>query len=393
MASNNTLTSILTQILAKGMMCLRPEVLMTKLVNTDYSLEAKKKGQTIDIPLSSAQVAEDVAAAAVPTIPPGQASTTAQISLDNWKHTDFALSDLEVGRIRADKDFVPLQMEEAFKALAKEINDSVFATYTGIYGYVGTAGATPFGSGVEVASATNLRKTLLEQYCPRENRRGVLDYAAEAAALNLAPFSDAEKRGSAGTKTTGNLGDIFGFSWYGEDGVPTHTRGALGAGTLTVNGVNAVAAETVSIAKAVGADWEAVEGDIISFAGDSQTYVITADTTVVHNDNTDVPISPPLKIATTGGEAVTTRDSHVVNLGFHRDAFGLAMRSPDAGLKELLGQRIAGNVMESVTLQDPVSKLIMRLELIRGYKTTIWDVDCLWGTALVSPERACRLAG
>jgi len=63
-----------------------------------------------------------------------------------------------------------------------------FATYPGIYGYVGTAGITPFGSGVEVASATNLRKTLLEQYCPRENRRGILDYAAEAAALNLAPF-------------------------------------------------------------------------------------------------------------------------------------------------------------------------------------------------------------
>jgi len=35
----------------------------------------------------------------------------------------------------------------------------------------------------------------------------------------------------------------------------------------------------------------------------------------------------------------------------------------------------------------------MRLELIRGYKMTIWDVDCLWGTALVSAERAARLAG
>ena len=43
----NTLTAILTQILAKGMMGLREQVLMTRLVNTDYSLEAKKKGQTI----------------------------------------------------------------------------------------------------------------------------------------------------------------------------------------------------------------------------------------------------------------------------------------------------------------------------------------------------------
>ena len=388
MASNNTLTSILTQILARGMMCLRTEVLMTKLVNTDYSLEAKKKGQTIDIPLSSAQVAEDVAPAASIIVPPGQESTTAQISLDNWKHTDFALSDLEVGRIRAVMDFVPLQMEEAFKALAKEINDSVFATYTGIYGYVGTAGYTPFGSGVEVASATNLRKTLLEQYCPRENRRGILDYAAEAAALNLAPFSDAEKRGSAGTKSTGNLGQIFGFDWYGEDGVPTHTAGTA-ATIATTNDEYDVGVKSITMTYGtVGTGM--LEGDIFTIAGDDQTYVVSAD---VPSPGA-VTFTPALKIALGASTYVVTKKaSHVVNLGFHRDAFGLAMRSPDAGIKELLGQRIAGNVLESVVLQDPVSKLIMRLELIRGYKMTIWDVDCLWGTALVSPERACRLAG
>jgi len=387
MASNNTLTSILTQILARGMMCLRPEVLMTRLVNTDYSLEAKKKGQTIDIPLSSAQTAEDVAPAATVTVPPGQESTTAQIALDNWKHTDFALSDLEVGRIRADQDFIPLQMEEAFKALAKEINDSVFATYPGIYGYVGTAGITPFGSGVEVASATNLRKTLLEQYCPRENRRGILDYAAEAAALNLAPFSDAEKRGSAGTKSTGNLGQIFGFDWYGEDGVPTHTAGT--AATIATN-ADGYDVGVKSITMTYGTEGTGLrEGDIFTIAGDDQTYVVSADA----ESAGAVTFTPALKVAIVGATEITLKASHVVNLGFHRDAFGLAMRSPDAGIKELLGQRIAGNVLESVVLQDPVSKLIMRLELIRGYKMTIWDVDCLWGTALVSPERACRLAG
>ena len=386
------LNSILVQILTKGMMTLREQVVMTRLVNTDYSMEAKKKGQTIDIPLSAAMTAADVTPAATPTAPSALTPTTAQITLSNWKHAGFALDDREIGRIIAS-DFVPLQMQEAFKAIADAVNDSVFATYTGIYGYVGTAGTTPFGAGVEVASATNLRKILHEQLCPRNDRRAVLDFAAEAAALNLAPFSDAEKRGSADTKTSGELGKIFGFNWYGDDGVPTHSRGAIGAGALTASGVNAVAATSVNIAKAAGASWSAVEGDIFTIAGDEQTYVITSDTTVTHTATTSVPIDPPLKVVTTGGEAITTKASHVVNLAFHRDAFGLAVRAPDAGLKELLGAQKAGNVVESITLPDPVSKLIMRLELIRGYKMTIWDVDCLWGTTLVSPERACRLAG
>lgn len=387
---SNTLTSILVQILAKGMMTLRQQVLMTRLVNTDYSMEAKKKGQTIDIPIGSALTASNVTPAAVPTAPSDLTPTTAQISLTNWKHADFALNDQEIGRIRADQDFVPLQMNEAFKALANAINDSVYSKYTGIYGYIGTAATTPFGSGVEVASATNLRKTLHEQLCPRDDRRGVLDFAAEAAALNLSQFSDAEKRGSKDTKESGNVGRVFGFDWFGEDAVPSHTAGTASGATTDASGY-AVGVETLTLASA--GTGTILTGDIFTIAGDTQTYVCVTGDADVSGGGT-VTFKPPLKVAiTTSATAITLKATHVVNLGFHRDAFGLAMRAPDAGLKELLGASKAGNIIESVTLADPVSKLIMRLELIRGYKMTIWDVDCLWGTALVDRDKAARLAG
>ena len=386
--ADNTLTAILTQILAKGMMGLRQPCLMTRLVNTDYSMEAKGKGKTIDIPLSTAMVAEDVTAAATPSAPTALTPKVAQITLDNWKHADFALNDMEVGRIRADADFVPLQMGEAFKSLANAINASVFSTYTGVYGYVGTAGTTPFGSSVEVASATGLRKTLHEQVCPKDNRRAVLDFAAEAAALNLSPFSDAEKRGNSATKTTGELGNIFGFDWNSDDGVPTHTAGTA-ATIATDNAGYAVGVKSITMTYGtVGTGL--LEGDVFTIAGDTQTYVVSATKATAGA----VTFEPGLKIAiTTSATVVTKKATHVVNLGFHRDAFALAMRAPDAGIKELLGQGRAGNVMESVILGDPVTNLIMRLELIRGYKMTMWDVDCLWGTALVDPARACRLAG
>jgi hypothetical protein len=384
----NTLTSTLAQILTRGMMGLREEVLLTRLVNTDYSTEAKKKGQTIDIPIASDMgTADSVTPAATPTAPTDITTATAQITLSNWYHKAFALDDREIGRINADKDFVPLQMNEAFRVLAKAINDSVFATYKGIYGYVGTAGTTPFGAGVEVGSATSLRQVLNEQLCPRENRKALLDFGAETAALNLAQFSDAEKRGSSETKTKGNIGRVFGLDWYGEDGVPTHT-----AGTVTgspVAGDAALGATSVGVSGGFG---NYLEGDIITFAGDTQTYAVgeTCD-----SSSGILSITPGLKVAITGGSApaIALKDSHVVNLGFHRDAFGLAMRAPDAGLKELLGVQQAGNVAGSITLGDPVTNLVFRLELIRGYKMTIWDLDCLWGTALISPARAARLAG
>jgi len=370
------------------MMGLRQQVLMTRLVNTDYSMDAKAKGQTIDIPIATAMTATDVVPAAVPTAPTDLTTATTQITLDEWQHADFALDDQEIGRIRASADFVPLQMNEAFKSIANAINDSVFATYKGIYGYVGTAGTTPFGSGVEVASATNLRKTLQNQVCPRDNRIGMLNFDAEAAALNLSPFSDANKRGSADTKRSGELGDIFGFNWNADDGVPTHTAGT--ASTIATNASGYLAGVKSITMTYGGVGTGMLEGDVFTIAGDDQTYTVSATAATAGA----VTFTPGLKVAiTTAATNVTLKAAHVVNLGFNRDAFGLAVRSPDAGLKELLGVGKAGNVEESVTLADPVSKLIMRLELIRGYKMTIWDVDCLWGTALIDPLRACRLAG
>ena len=81
----NTLTETLVQILTRGMMGLREEVLLTRLVNTDYSTEAKKKGQTIDIPVASDMgTADSVTPAATPTAPPDLTTATAQITLSNW---------------------------------------------------------------------------------------------------------------------------------------------------------------------------------------------------------------------------------------------------------------------------------------------------------------------
>jgi len=128
-------------------------------------------------------------------------------------------------------------------------------------------------------------------------------------------------------------------------------------------------------------------GDVITFAGDSQTYVVTTGDADVSGGGTIV-FEPGLKTAiTTSATAITLKASHVVNLAFHRDAFALAMRAPDDALKEVF------NPDNSYTMQDHVTGLIMRLEIIRMYKQIMWEVDCLWGAKLIRREYACRIAG
>ena len=403
----NTITAVIPKILAKGLMTLRQRVLYTRLVNLDYSEEAKQKGNTIDVPISSALTTSAVQAAVANATPTDSAITTTQILLNDWRKVNFALTDKDMMDMRASKDFVPLQMGEAFKAMANYINGQIAALHTSLYGSTGTANTTPFGAGVEVASATNARKLLNLQLADKENRRGILDFDAEAAALNLSQFSDAEKVGSSGVKITGELGRKFGIDWYADNAVPTHTAGTLGgaAVTQTINKAGtaiALGAKTCTMTVGDTTAMALVVGDTFTFAGDTQQYVATAVAAGAAAADVTVNFYPGKAVAATGGEAVTgaagtgygdgagtanAAVDHVANMVFHRDCFALAMRAPGEGLKEFY------NNEGSFTMGDPVSGLVFRLELIRNHKMVTWELDALFGVKCVRPELGVKILG
>lgn len=381
----NAMTDIMPKILARGLLALREQAILPRLVNADYSNDAARKGDTIDVPLPSAVAATDVAPSHAAPAPDGVTVSKVQIPLDNWKKAGFFLTDKEVMEIDRNESFVPMQMSEAIRALANAVNASVHAEYKGIYGLVGTAGATPFAT--DVTDATAARKLLNKQLAPRGDRRAVLDYDAEANALALSPFSDAEKVGSAAVKIEGEIGRKFGIDWYADDGVLTHNAGSASDSvsfTVTADAVSAGAASVTLSANAGTPELKA--GDIVSFAGHSQTYAVTADATL-DTVGVAVALSPALKADVAADAAVTVTPSHVVNLAFHRDAFALAMRPLSAGTQDLsLGNQI-------LSMTDAETGISLRLEISRQYKQTVWEFDVLWGVKLVRPELAVRIAG
>lgn len=385
---SNSLTPLITAVLARGLSVLRKRVLMTRVVNLDYSKEAAKFTDTINVPYSSAKTATDVAPSHVPSAPADSTAQSVAIQLNKWKKVNFGFTDKEMAEFNAKKDYIPLEMQEAFEAMAVAINQSVFALYTSVYGFTGSPGSTPFAD--DVTDATNARKILQLQKAPRTGRTGVLDFNAEANALALAQFSDAEKIGASGVKIDGEIGRKFGINWMADDDVPYHTAGSITTGLSAKTSTDqAVGTKNVvcTTAASTGA-CDLKKGDIITFAGDTQTYVVTADT-AEGDPATDVtvPIEPGLKVALSGDEAVTLESSHRVNLAFHRDCFALAMRAPSMGLKQVENQR------NQVVLSDPHSGLVMRLEIMDQYKQTTWEIDAMWGCACIRPEFGTRLAG
>lgn len=384
----NDFTSVIPKLLAQGLMALREVSIMPKLVNREYETIAGQRGSTIDVPIPSAVVVSDVTPAATAPTTADQSPTSVPITLDKWKEAPFYMTDKDL--LEVVNGTLPMCASAAIKAIANQVDADIFALYKGVYGYTGTAGTTPFGGSTPTTSdAIQLRKVLTDQLAPNNDRRIILDTSAEANALGLRALQDASARGSSQTITEGTIGRALGFDWYASQNVPTHTASAAAAATVTMISKSAVGAKSVTLK--VSTSTAAIKkGDIITFAGHSQTYAVGADATL-DSTGVAVTISPGLKVAVDGsGTAVnvTFKASHVVNLGFHRDAFAFASR-PLAG-DELSRSLGLGNFQSAV---DPVSGLVLRLEITREHKRLRFSYDILYGCALVRPELASRLAG
>jgi hypothetical protein len=389
-SGSNDLTAVIPKILAQGLLALREFCVMPRLVNTDYSADARQKGATIDVPIPSAVSVIDVAPAAYAPDPGDSAPTVAQIPLNYWREAAFYLTDKDV--LQAMGGIIPMQASEAVRAIANDVNAKVFGLYPGIFGCVGTAAKTPFTDAGDISAATNARKVLNNQLAPLNPRRMVLDPDAEAMALGQRAFQDASWRADASGIIEGQIGRKLGFDVFTDQQVPTHAAGTVGgeaggktiakAGTPVAAGVKSV---TLTVGSTNGLDL--VVGDIISFAGHDQTYAVTE--AVSHGAAGDcvVKINPGLKFALAGSEVVTGVADHVVNMAFHRDAIALAVRQlQDAAVTDA----DRGTMMSAV---DPVSQLALRLEVRREHKRLRWSYDILFGVGLVRPELAVRIAG
>ena len=269
----NTLAPIMAKILARGLVVLREFCIMPQLVNGSYAVEAARKGATIDVPVPTATSADPVAPANVPPVPTQLSLKTVPIQLNNWYKSNFFLSDKDQLEIDRNQSFLPMQTNEAIRAIANVVNAAIHACGDGVYGFQGTANSgnsgfvTPFAT--SDADAVQVRKILSKQLCPLSDRRGVLDFDAEANALSLASFKDYLNTGDPEIKREGRIGRKFGIDWYVDNQVPTHTSGTF-TGTITASAA-AAGATSVTLNAAGGAAIALKAGDIITFAGDTQT--------------------------------------------------------------------------------------------------------------------------
>lgn len=381
----NSLTNVIPQLLAQGLMALRQQSIMPRLVNRAYDALAAQSGSTIDVPIPSAITANAVTPGNTSQAVTDLSPTKATIALDQWYEAAFNLTDEELKNVEVN-NLMPMQASEAIKALANKVDifimDLASSSTNGISQNGGTAGTTPFATNLD--AFINARKELNNSAAPVDDRYCVINADAEANAIALEAMQSTAWRGDTDGIVRGNIGEKLGATWVVDQNVQTHIN-ANGTPTgWLANGGGGFAAGLTYIDVDTGSNTPVV-GDIFTVAGDTPSHIVTA---VASGGDYRLTITPALGALVANNAALTFTASAAAftrNLLFHRDAFAFASRPLEDGM--LVG---GDNVMANV---DPVSGLSLRVEVNREFKQTRVSYDILYGGALVRPELAALILG
>ena len=198
----NTNTNVLPKLLAQGMLALRQNSIMPRLVNRSYENLAAQRGNVINVPIPSAITARSVTPGVTVATNLDTSPTAAAVTLDQWYEAPFQLSDNDY--VSVMEGHIPMQATEAIKSLGNNIDSYILGKHLGIYNLAGAPGTTPFNASLNIAASARL--LLNRSLAPIDNRRAVIDPLAETNLLLNTQVLQFDQRGDTGGIIAGSIG-------------------------------------------------------------------------------------------------------------------------------------------------------------------------------------------
>jgi len=270
------------------------------------------------------------------------------------------------------------QIAQAIRAAVNEIEADIGLMYKRTSRALGTPGTTPFASTINLLN--DARKILVDNGCPDADLQFVMDTTAGVNMRNISHLQKVNEAGDAGLLRQGILGNLSNFDIRESGYVAQHTKGGANGSYVTNLGSTLAVGDTdVAIDTGSGT---IVAGDVISFAGDANLYVVeTALAAGTLSIN-----APGLRATLADGVALTLGNSYRANMAFHRGSIIAAIRAP-ALPKE--GDMADDRMM----ITDPYTGLVFEIALYKQYRRVRYELAVAWGVANIKPEHGCIIRG
>lgn len=382
----NTLTNLIPDVYNALDIVSRELVGIIPAVSSDMSFERAAVGQTVRSPVAPVASASDITPAVTPPNDGDQSIGNVLMTIDKARRVPVrwageesrGLNNGGPGRSRIMVD----QFAQAMRALCNEVEADLAALHIFFSRAYGTAGTTPFGTAGDFQDASNALKILKDNGAPIGDAQLVIDTTAGAKMLGLQSRYDIA--GDVRMQNQGVLIEKAGLQIRESAQIITSVAGT-GANATTNNAGYAVGSTVITLASA--GTGTIVAGDVITFAGDTNKYVVASGDADTSNGGTITLAAPGLRKAIANSATnITVLAAATRNMVFSRSAIVLATRAP--ALPEE-GDMAADRQI----VTDPRSGLSFEISMYKQYRQVQYEVALAWGKKVVKTAHTALLLG
>lgn len=341
-------------------------------IDTSFDDKGVAVGDTVYVPVAPTRSTASFTPANVPSAGTDAVATSTAVLITaskkvSWNITGEQERSLQNGE--SDKDWLAQLLKQGMRALRNDAEAAAWlAASVGASRAYGTAATTPFATTLD--GMTNARKILQDNGAPLVDLQLVVDTNAGLNLRNLGIIQQAYQAGSEEERRSGKLLRQFGFNIRESAQVTTHTAGTAASATTDAAGY-AVGATTLTLASA--GTGTILAGDVITFAGDTNKYVVVTGDADVSNGGSIVIAQPGLRIAMSAAtKAITMVATFTGNLALERSAVVGIMRPPIMPANPTINQMMVSDDKGMSYLMLDIAQYGMRsleLHLAYGFKT------------------------
>lgn len=357
-------------------------------VARDSRAETAAVGQTVSYHRVPAAALETVTPGQLPADSGGVTPTAGTMTISNSKVYPIYWSgeDEKLLQTGDEAQLLSVQMDQfkqAFRTLSNAVEADLAALHLEASRAYGTAGTTPFGTINEMDDASETLRILADNGVPLGSDLSfVLGSAAIAKLQGYQSFMFKKNEGQ--NVSDGEVPRIFDAGIYHSAQIKTHTKGTA-SGATTNNAGYAIGAKTITLA--VAGTGTILAGEVVTFAGDTNQYVVATGDSDVSNGGTIVLAEPGLRQAIPASATnISVVANSTRNMAFNRRAIQLVARGP--------AMPTGGDAAAAVTtIQDPISGVIYQVAEYPGYRSRKIEIGLAWGVEAVNPEHIALLLG
>ena len=379
--AENTISAIVPDIYEALDIVSRELTGLIPAVTMNASSDRAGINQNIVVDVEPAGNVSDITPSMTVPEPTGQTSGSTIIQITKSRAAEFGFIGDDQKKLNTGPGYMGTRankIAQAIRAIVNEVELDLAGLQSTFSRAYGTAGTTPFGTANDYTDASNVMKILKDNGSPISDNQLVIN--TSAGANFIGKQSAVNAAGTDSMLRQGVLLDLAGMPLRESAQVKTAAAGTGTSYTSSTAGF-AVGATTIALITGSGT---VLAGDVISFADDTNKYVVTTGVAAPGNV---VIAAPGLRQALpASAKAVTIAAASARNMAFNRSALVLAARSP--------ARPEEGDMAEDViVITDPRSGLSLEFAMYKGYRKVRYEVGLAWGVKNIKPEHTALLLG